>query len=336
MNHNIDIILFISLFILTDAISAKKFYKIHLLNEKHKSLVLNPTFFKTVDTPSYKLTKNIKVYDYIFQDDDHIDEFIKNKSIDLIRTDNDFVTCKKNELTEKYFNRYNIDQTHCKFLQNKQALRSYLSKFHEINNVKSKIFTNDKYIVQKLKRIEFDNFIVKPTCGAGSGGVFNLYRENNDIINLDKFKDHRNDNIYIKDVCNTYIAEEFIGGSEHNLDLVIFKNEIYFWHISDDSVDMQNFQDIQTIFPSSLKNEEQINMFEQAKFILKRLNILNGVYHFEFKYYKDKAYLIELNPRCPGGNYVEYISKLYGNDLEYDDMLIALDKNHTRMTWHLK
>ena len=148
---------------------------------------------------------------------------------------------------------------------------------------------------------------------------------------MDKFKDHRNDNIYIKDVCNTHIAEEFIGGSEHNLDLVIYKDEVYFWHISDDSVDMQNFQDIQTIFPSSLKNEEQINMFEQAKFILKRLNIQNGVYHLGFKYYKDKAYLIELNPRCPGGNYVEYISKLYGNDLEYDDMLIALDKNHTRM-----
>ena len=125
MNHNTDIILFISLFILTDAISAKKVYKIHLLNEKRKSLVLNPTLFKTVDTPSYKLTKNIKVYDYIYKDDDHFDRFIRNKSIDLIRTDNDFVTCKKNELTEKYFNRYNIDQTHCKFVQNKQALGAY-------------------------------------------------------------------------------------------------------------------------------------------------------------------------------------------------------------------
>ena len=81
---------------------------------------------------------------------------------------------------------------------------------------------------------------------------------------MDTFKDHRNDNIYIKDVCNTYIAEEFIGGSEHNLDLVIYKDEIYFWHISDDSVDMQNFQDIQTIFPSSLNNKEQINMFEHV------------------------------------------------------------------------
>ena len=111
-------------------------------------------------------------------------------------------------------------------MQNKQALRSYLSKFHEINNVKSKLFTNDKHIVQKLKRIELDNFIVKPTCGAGSGGAFNLYRENNNIINLQTLKDHRNGNIYIKDVCNTYIAEEFIGGSEHNLDLVIYKDEI--------------------------------------------------------------------------------------------------------------
>jgi hypothetical protein len=31
-----------------------------------------------------------------------------------------------------------------------------------------------------------------------------------------------------------------------------------------------------------------------------------------------------LNPRCPGGYYVNYISKLYGNNLVYDEILIEL------------
>jgi biotin carboxylase len=110
------------------------------------------------------------------------------------------------------------------------------------------------------------------------------------------------------------------------LDLSIFKDEVYFWHVSDDSIDMINFQDIQTRFPSKLKNPQKLNMLEQAKAILKRLNISSGVYHFEFKYDKDKAYLIELNPRCPGGNYVNSYSKLYGSDLDYDDLLIALNR----------
>jgi biotin carboxylase len=100
---------------------------------------------------------------------------------------------------------------------------------------------NDQYIIENIKNIEFDDFIIKPTCGAGSGGIFHLYRENNDIINLDKFEVEKNDNVYINYVCNTYIAEEYIGGTEHNLDLVIFNNEIYFWHISDDEIDHLKF-----------------------------------------------------------------------------------------------
>lgn len=305
---------------------AKQYYKKHILQEKLKVLVLNPAFYGTVEDPYYKMTKHIKIYNYVYDNDDNIDAFIKNKSINLIITDNDFVTCKKNELSNKYFNKYNIDQVHCKYLQNKKSLRSYLSQFDEINNVKHELLINDDTIIDKIKKIPFNSFIVKPTCGAGSGGVFHLHKNQNKIINLDKFKEQRHDNIYIKDVCNTYIAEEFINGTEHNLDLSIFKDEVYFWHVSDDSIDMINFQDIQTRFPSKLKNPQKLNMLEQAKAILKRLNISSGVYHFEFKYDKDKAYLIELNPRCPGGNYVNYISKLYGSDLDYDDLLIALKR----------
>jgi hypothetical protein len=52
-------------------------------------------------------------------------------------------------------------------------------------------------------------------------------------------------------------------------------------------------------------------MFEQAKAILNRLNIKNGIYHFEFKFYKNQSYLIELNPRRPGGYYVELCFKSY-------------------------
>jgi len=186
------------------------------------------------------------------------------------------------------------------------------------------MYKNDKHIINKLKEIEFDNFIIKPACGAGSGGVFHIYKENNIFINLDKFKDLRNDNIYINEVCDKYIVEEFINGTEHNLDIAIYDDVVYFWHVSDDGIDWQNFQDTQTSFPSKLKDKSKLDMFEQAKLILKALEIRNGVYHFEFKFDKNKSYLIELNPRRPGGKYVEYIERLYGNNLEYDDILIEI------------
>jgi hypothetical protein len=34
-----------------------------------------------------------------YDNNNNIDAFIRNKTINLIRTDSDFVTCKKNELT---------------------------------------------------------------------------------------------------------------------------------------------------------------------------------------------------------------------------------------------
>jgi biotin carboxylase len=149
-------------------------------------------------------------------------------------------------------------------------------------------------------------------------------KKTTDLSNLDKFKDLRNDNIYINEVCDKYIVEEFINGTEHNLDIVIYDDVVYFWHVSDDGIDWQNFQDTQTSFPSKLKDKSKLDMFEQAKLILKALEIRNGVYHFEFKFDKNKSYLIELNPRRPGGKYVEYIERLYGNNLEYDDILIEI------------
>jgi hypothetical protein len=108
------------------------------------------------------------------------------------------------------------------------------------------------------------------------------------------------------------------------LDIVIYDDVVYFWHVSDDGIDWQNFQDTQTSFPSKLEDKQKLNMFEQAKLILKALEIRNGVYHFEFKLDDNKSFLIELNPRRPGGKYVEYIERLYGNNLEYDDILIEL------------
>jgi len=94
MNHHINIICFLSLFILTNAISAKS-YKMNLLKRKLNILVLNPTHIRFIKNPIYNITKNINVYEYIYDNDDNIDAFIKNRSINLIRTDSDFVTCKK-------------------------------------------------------------------------------------------------------------------------------------------------------------------------------------------------------------------------------------------------
>ena len=51
------------------------------------------------------MTKNINIYNYVYDNDNNIDAFIKYKSINPIITDKDFVTCNQNELIKKKVNK---------------------------------------------------------------------------------------------------------------------------------------------------------------------------------------------------------------------------------------
>jgi len=171
-------------------------------------------------------------------------------------------------------------------LRDKKTLRNYLSQFEDINKVENYVIENDENIKESLNNIKLKNFIIKPSWGAGSGGIFNLYGRDNKLINLERFLDQRNDNIYIQEVCNKYLVEEFIGGTEHNLDIVLFNGTVYFWHISDDIVDMDRFQDTGTSFPTKLGRKRRIKMLNETMTILRHLNILHGVSHFAYKMLK--------------------------------------------------
>lgn len=309
-----------------NSITSQDYYQTHLLNKNYNVLVLQPDF--NLNNKKLNKTENmtptIQLFYQRYHNDDYLDNFLKTNKIDLIITDNDFVSCKKNELTHKYYNKSNIDQYHCKFMNSKKELRNYLSQFDDVNKVENYVINNNENIVESLYKINLTDFIIKPSCGAGSGGVFYLYRLNNELVNLDNFLEQRNDNIYINQVCNEYLVEEFIDGSEHNLDIVLFNGTVYFWHVSDDLIDRDRFQDTRTNFPTSLSRKKRLLMLNQTLIILKHLNIYNGVYHVEFKFHNKKAYLIELNPRRPGGLYVDHIEALYGSNLEYDEILIGL------------
>jgi len=307
-----------------NCLSSEKFYKKNLLNKNYNIISLQPEFSNDVNITSNLTPKTILYYQH-YNNDNYIDNFIKNNSIDSIISENDFVTCQKNTLTQKYFNKTNIDLNKCHYLNDKKSLRDYLSKFDNINKVQNIMINNDGSLERSIKEVKFNNFIIKPIKGAGSGGIFNLYYKNDKLIGLDKFMNEYKDNIFLN-LTNKFIVEEFIGGTEHNLDIVMYKGKIYFWHISDDLIDMIYFQDIGTRFPSKLNKKDSLEMYQQTINILDHLNIKNGVYHFEFKFYNNKAYLIELNPRRPGGNYVDYIDKLYGSNLNYDEILISLGK----------
>jgi len=278
-----------------NCLSSDKFYKKNLLNKNYNIISLQPEFNKNINTTD-QITNKITLYYQYYNNDNYIDNFIKNNSIDSIITDNDFVTCQKNSLANKYFNRTNIDLSKCHYLNDKKSLRDFLSKFDNINKVSSILINNDESLERSIKEVKFNNFIIKPISGSGSVGIFNLYYKNDKLIGLDKFMSEYKDNIYLN-LTNKFIVEEFIRGTEHNLDIVMYKGKTYFWHISDDLIDMIYFQDVETRFPSKLNKKDSLEMYQQTINILKHLNIKNGVYHFEYKLYNNKAYLIELNPR---------------------------------------
>jgi hypothetical protein len=107
-------------------------------------MVLQPDFnFNKKLNTNENLTASIKLFYQRFYNEEYLETFMKNNSIDLIITDNDFVSCKKNELTAKYFNRSNIDHNHCHLLRDKKTLRNYFDNAmlngKEINGFMNKI-----------------------------------------------------------------------------------------------------------------------------------------------------------------------------------------------------
>lgn len=124
------------------------------------------------------------------------------------------------------------------------------------------------------------------------------------------------------------VGEEYIGGTEVDIDCVVEQGELRFASISDNfDVEPPFFREKGGVTPSQLPASQQTELHALlSKFVSSHEKDLNGVFHFEAKYdhQRGKPYVIEVNCRPGGAETGTMIQTVYGLCLGECQLRLAL------------
>lgn len=175
-----------------------------------------------------------------------------------------------------------------------------------------------------------DNFhfpvVIKPTFGTSSAFV----------VKVEAPADLGGEYEYVKSSLSTSVesaladgrqilAEEYIEGSEVDVDLLIQNGIIKFASISDNSATREPFfLETYRTTPSLLKLEEQEDIIATTEETLEKLGVRDGCIHFEAKLTKRGPVPLEVNLRMGGDEMYSSVKKVWGVDLIEGAIRIAL------------
>jgi len=115
--------------------------------------------------------------------------------------------------------------------------------------------------------------------------------------------------------CNDFVAETYIGGTEHTVEALVKDSGIILSIISDKNpMKPPFFIEVGDTMPSRLPETQQKKIQEAAGKAISSLGIKNGWTHIEVKIYNNKIYIIEAAARMGGGYFEEMIQEVYGID----------------------
>ncbi|XP_072041224.1 carnosine synthase 1-like [Amphiura filiformis] len=123
---------------------------------------------------------------------------------------------------------------------------------------------------------------------------------------------------------NTMLLMEYLDGSEHDIDVVIFERKLVAAFVSDNGpTNYPSYTETVALMPSNLPSDKQAQLVMAAYQCCNKIGLSNGVYNVEMKMTSDGPKLIEINARMGGGHIRNWIKRLYGVDLMKCAMLIS-------------
>jgi len=168
--------------------------------------------------------------------------------------------------------------------------------------------------------------VIKPAYGTSSAFV----------VKVEKAEDLQEEYDYVKEAISEKIesalgdgrqimVEEYIDGSEVDIDLLIQNGIIKFHSISDNNATKEPFfVETGRLTPSNLPESDRENIIAMVEETLEKLGIQNGDIHFEAKVSKGIAIPIEINLRMGGDEMYSSVKEVWGVDLIESALKIAL------------
>ncbi|GAB1301993.1 Carnosine synthase 1 [Apodemus speciosus] len=123
---------------------------------------------------------------------------------------------------------------------------------------------------------------------------------------------------------NAMLLMEFVEGTEHDVDLVVFGGRLLAAFVSDNGpTRLPGFTETAACMPTGLAPEQEAQMVQAAFRCCLGCGLLDGVFNVELKMTGAGPRLIEINPRMGGFYLRDWILELYGVDLLLASTMVA-------------
>uniref|UniRef100_A0A452QMR2 Carnosine synthase 1 n=1 Tax=Ursus americanus TaxID=9643 RepID=A0A452QMR2_URSAM len=140
---------------------------------------------------------------------------------------------------------------------------------------------------------------------------------------------------------NAMLLMEFVEGTEHDVDLVLFGGRLLAAFVSDNGpTRLPGFTETAACMPTGLAPEQEAQLVQAAFRCCLGCGLLDGVFNVELKLTGAGPKLIEINPRMGGFYLRDWILELYGVDLLLAAAMVACGlrpalPTHPRARGHL-
>uniref|UniRef100_A0A9L0JP69 Carnosine synthase 1 n=1 Tax=Equus asinus TaxID=9793 RepID=A0A9L0JP69_EQUAS len=140
---------------------------------------------------------------------------------------------------------------------------------------------------------------------------------------------------------NAMLLMEFVEGTEHDVDLVLFGGRLLAAFVSDNGpTRLPGFTETAACMPTGLAPEQEAQLVQAAFRCCLGCGLLDGVFNVELKLTRAGPRLIEINPRMGGFYLRDWILELYGVDLFLAAAMVACGlrpalPTHPRARGHL-
>jgi carnosine synthase len=125
---------------------------------------------------------------------------------------------------------------------------------------------------------------------------------------------------------------EYIEGTEHDVDIIIFQRQLIAAFVSDNGPTRQGrFTETPVLMPSCLLPDREGQLVTAAYQCCTEIGLVDGVFNVEMKMTKTGPNLIEINARMGGFYLRNWILTCYGIDLLlFIYMLFGYASNHCK------
>lgn len=123
---------------------------------------------------------------------------------------------------------------------------------------------------------------------------------------------------------NAMLLMEFVEGTEHDVDLVVFGGRLLAAFVSDNGpTRLPGFTETAACMPTGLAPEQEAQLVQAAFRCCLGCGLLDGVFNVELKMTGAGPKLIEINPRMGGFYLRDWILEIYGVDLLLASAMVA-------------